>query len=81
MRFLLIAVILFFTFSNVKAQNSDLQKNPKSGKCYERYFYSDKLLEWEEINEFLDKKMIDTHYKHFNFKKKQEPKAKRRNRK
>jgi hypothetical protein len=50
MRFLLLAVIISFTFSSALAQNVSLPKNPKPGKCYERCFYYDKPLEWKEID-------------------------------
>ena len=50
MRFLLITVIIFLTFNNALAQNGTLPKNPKPGKCYERCFYYNKPLEWEEVD-------------------------------
>ena len=50
MRFLLITVIIFLTFNNTLAQNGTLPKNPKPGKCYERCFYYNKPLEWEEVD-------------------------------
>lgn len=50
MRFLLIPTILCFAFSSAIAQNVDLPKNPKPGKCYERCFYYDKPLEWKEVD-------------------------------
>ncbi|AUC82814.1 hypothetical protein [Lacinutrix sp. Bg11-31] len=75
MRFLLITVILSFTFSGAIAQNGDLPKNPKPGKCYERCFYYDKPIEWEEVDCNNIRQVRTNRVTHFTLKNIDEQKA------
>ncbi|WP_034060149.1 hypothetical protein [Lacinutrix jangbogonensis] len=125
MRFLLITVVIFFTFSSAISQSLVSPNNLKHGKCYSRAFYYEKPIELKEIdcnnsngkqssgiqvydvrktdiekakfiayqkelldlgyklkaNGFIDNQTIKAHHKYLKFKKKQERKAKRKNRK
>ena len=45
---LLLIIVLTFTFQ-LKAQNYDLPRNPRAGKCYERKFNLDEKYEWKEV--------------------------------
>lgn len=48
---LTLAVALAFGFTTIlNAQNYDLPKNPKPGKCYERCFRYDKKFKWKEVD-------------------------------
>lgn len=47
----IILLILLIIFSSLlTAQNYNLPRNRKTGKCYERHFYYDKKFEWKEVD-------------------------------